>query len=63
MKTVLVLIFFLVLSVDAQDIFYNVLDYGAKGDGKTNNTAAINAAINAAAGKWRRWLRPPRGPR
>ena len=50
MKTVLVLIFFLVLSVDAQDIFYNVLDYGAKGDGKTNNTAAINAAINAAAG-------------
>ncbi len=29
--------------------FYNVLDYGAKGDGATNNTKAINNAINAAA--------------
>ena len=28
---------------------YNVLDYGAKGDGKANDTQAINAAINAAA--------------
>jgi polygalacturonase len=28
------------------DKVYNVIDFGAKGDGKTKNTAAINAAIN-----------------
>lgn len=28
---------------------YNVRDYGAKGDGKTLDSPAINAAINAAA--------------
>ena len=39
----------LTLSSQAKGIFYNVLDYGAKGDGKTNNTKAINAAITAAA--------------
>ena len=39
----------LTLSSEAKGIFYNVLDYGAKGDGKTNNTKAINAAITAAA--------------
>src|SRR3974377_339069 len=29
---------------------YNILNYGAVGDGVTTNTAAIQAAINAAAG-------------
>ena len=42
------LIFFMVLSVSAQELLYNVLDYGAIGDGKTNNTKAINATIDAA---------------
>ncbi len=51
-KRLSVLILFLsisVLSVTAKTLFYNVLDYGAKGDGKTNNTRAINGAIEAAA--------------
>ncbi len=33
----------------AQKTVYNVLDYGARGDDQTNNTRAINAAIEAAA--------------
>lgn len=36
-------------TVSAKDAFYNVLDFGAKGDGKTNNTGAINAAIEIAS--------------
>ena len=43
------LLFTLALSASAKDVFYNVLDFGARGDGKTNNTKAINAAIAAAA--------------
>ena len=31
------------------DGVYNIRDYGAKGDGKTLDTAAINAAITACA--------------
>lgn len=36
-------------TASAQGVSYNVLDYGARGDGTANNTAAINAAIEAAA--------------
>src|SRR5450759_2669593 len=43
------LLFSLAFSLTAKELFYNVLDFGAKGDGKTNNTKAINAAIAAAA--------------
>ena len=50
MKKITVLLFYLIVaSVSAQEMFYNVLDYGARGDGKTNNTKAINAAVDAAA--------------
>lgn len=50
MKKITILLFYLiVVSISAQDMFYNVIDYGAKGDGKTNNTEAINSAIEAAA--------------
>ncbi len=43
------LLFSLSFSLSAKEYFYNVTDFGAKGDGKTNNTKAINAAIAAAA--------------
>jgi polygalacturonase len=43
------LIFAIMFPVNAREDFYNVLDFGAKGDGKTNNTKAINAAIEAAS--------------
>src|SRR5208282_4546491 len=34
----------------AQTSRYNIVSYGAVSDGKTNNAAAINRAITAAAG-------------
>ncbi len=37
--------FLLVVSISAQEMYYNAVDYGAKGDGQTNNTEAINSAI------------------
>jgi len=43
------LVFLLVLSVSAQEMFYNVLDYGAIGDSKTLNTKAIQKAIDECA--------------
>ena len=48
-KLTAVLLFLIVVSVSAQDMFYNVLDFGVRGDGKTNNTTAINTAIETAA--------------
>ena len=41
--------FLMVVAVSAKERVYNVLDYGAKGDDQTNNTAAINSAIIDAA--------------
>lgn len=50
-KRVITLLAFclIMFSASAQEVFYNVLDYGVKGDGKTNNTKAINKAIAVAA--------------
>jgi len=49
MKHYLIL-FFAIISVQLQAVpFYNVKDYGAKGDGKTIDSPSINLAIEAAA--------------
>jgi len=45
------LILLLVVNISAKESHYNVQDYGAKGDDLTDNTRAINAAIEAAARK------------
>jgi len=47
----LITLFFIVLSgtFPAQQSRFNIVDYGAKGDGKTVNTSAINQAIAACA--------------
>ena len=50
MKKITVLLFYLiVVSVSAQEMFYNVLDYGAKADGKILNTKAIQRTIDECA--------------
>lgn len=46
---IFIFIMLMSITVSAKQAFYNVLDFGAKGDDKTNNTKAINAAIDAAA--------------
>ncbi len=43
------LIVLIQLLTSAKEVFYNVIDFGAKADGKTNNTASINSAIETAA--------------
>jgi len=48
-KITALLLYLIVVSVSAQEMFYNVLDYEAKGDGKTINTKAINSAIDTVA--------------
>ncbi|MEN8194333.1 MAG: glycosyl hydrolase family 28-related protein [Bacteroidota bacterium] len=48
-RTTVLLFHFILVTVSAQDLFYNILDYGAIGDGRTNNTEAINSAIDVAA--------------
>ena len=48
-KITILFLFIMLVSASAQDVFYNVLDYGAKGDGITNSTKAINSTIDAAA--------------
>jgi len=48
-KIKIILLFLLVVSDSAQEMYYNVVDYGAKGDGQTNNTETINSAIIDAA--------------
>ncbi len=50
-KIVLLLLWSIVPAAFAASPFYSVRDYGARGDGKTDNTSAINAAIDDAAGK------------
>ena len=48
MKQLLSLIVFVCCSLSAAAGVYNVRDYGAKGDGKTLDSPAINAAIETA---------------
>ena len=48
-KVIVFILCFSVYSLSAQNPFYNVLDYGAIGDGKTLNTKAIQKAINKCA--------------
>ena len=48
-RNLAVLLVFIAISVSAKQTVYDITGFGAKGDGKTNNTKAINAAIEAAS--------------
>ena len=48
-KAIIIVFIFSFLSLSSQNPFYNVVDFGAVGDGETINSDAINSAINAAA--------------
>ena len=51
-KVTTMFLFYLMLSsISAQRNFYNVVEYDLKGDGITNNTAAINNIIDIVAKK------------
>jgi polygalacturonase len=45
----IVLLLLTIFSATAKQTVYNITDFGAKGDGITNNSKAINAAIDAAS--------------
>ena len=48
MKQLLTLLYILCCGITSAAGIYNVRDFGAKGDGKTLDSPAINAAIDAA---------------
>ena len=50
------------MTVTSSSPFYNVRDYGATGDGRTDDTAAIQSAFNAFAGKSAAGFSLRRGP-